>query len=541
MYNELDLYGRISIGKGERGPQGPPGPPGDVEFDNLLPEQIDKLKGPPGPEGPQGPPGITGPRGEQGLRGEPGPRGEPGLTGPEGPQGDTGPTGPTGARGPIGETGPKGENGDSVRIKDTVPKWEDQYLTEHNKHAQPGDCLIADDTKIIYVRTEHGQWKSLGSFRGVKGDTGPTGPRGATGDTGPVGPPGPRGPQGPPGQTGPQGPALDQSLYYSKSDIEKKFAFKECIKFKYTRKNGVDYDSVIINQPYDFQSKHLDMTGFEKDDNLVIVVTDFKDHEILLVHGYVVEKHTGGCRIKVIGKTEILRNPEGGPLGKTEAEREYMKVFKFMGNIDTATTSGYYLTNGKSSGQFPQGSNRDGFLEVVRQWENRIVQTWTGVQENYKRKYVRVKENKQNTWSNWRTTAFADEFDTFKTNVNNNYYTKQDCDSNYPSKDETIKKSNIIKTQYKEDGFIRIGEEFGVQWFKKTFGQSGGGGMDFTFNNLESLYTYGATMLTSNWDYGNCMVQVKSLSNPPKLHGGVNRGGAGIMIWAIGKPRVGGA
>ena len=71
-------------------------------FDDLSPEEIAKITGPPGPEGEPGPQGPEGPPGSQG---EPGPigQGEPGTIGPQGLPGPEGPLGPIGLQGEMGE------------------------------------------------------------------------------------------------------------------------------------------------------------------------------------------------------------------------------------------------------------------------------------------------------------------------------------------------------------------------------------------------------------------------------------------------------
>lgn len=554
MYNmpDIELCGRIAIGKGEKGEQGPPGPPGrdgvdgDVKFDDLTQEQQDKLKGPKGDAGPIGPSGPSGPQGQEGPRGPKGDRGDAGPTGPEGPQGDPGIAGPPGPIGPQGNVGPKGQDGTSVKIKDTIPNGSEEELNKHNAHAQVGDCLIVENTKEIFIRTEHNTWKSLGSFQGVKGDTGPTGPRGPQGETGKTGPAGPRGPQGNVGPTGPQGPALDSSIYYNRVEADRIFAVKDNIRILHTKQENFDWEAIKKGDHYWTIGQNIEpVTVIPQAGHNVIIKGKYTNNSHqeteALLYGYIKDVQ-GGNRLFIESKGLILvpLTHPSGHLSKEQALREYIRTWRRTDNIDTTLESGFYLTDARSSGTFPIGTNKDGIIEVEKQWSNRIIQTWTGVQENYRRKYVRLKEDKQNTWSEWRTSAFAHEFDTLKDNLSNNYYTKEQTDIKYPTKNDALLKSSIIKTQYKADGSIRIGEQFAVQWFRKTFPQSGGGGWDFRFDHLETLYTFGATMITNNWDYGNVMVQVKSESNPPILHGGVNRGGSGIMIWAIGKPKVGG-
>lgn len=100
------------------------------QLENLDPEEIAPLDGPPGPpgipglpgrdgaQGPQGEPGSAGASGAQGPQGDPGVngasgqngvRGSPGEAGPAGPQGEAGPPGPQGEPGPAGPQGPPGE------------------------------------------------------------------------------------------------------------------------------------------------------------------------------------------------------------------------------------------------------------------------------------------------------------------------------------------------------------------------------------------------------------------------------------------------
>lgn len=76
-------------------------------FDELSPEAIAKIIGPPGPQGEPGPQGDSGGLGPQGEVGPPGPIGEIGTIGP---QGLVGPEGPTGSPGPQGEVGKSADN-----------------------------------------------------------------------------------------------------------------------------------------------------------------------------------------------------------------------------------------------------------------------------------------------------------------------------------------------------------------------------------------------------------------------------------------------
>jgi len=76
-------------------------------FDDLTPEEMAKITGPPGPRGLDGPEGVPGPPGPQGEDGPPGPMGETGTIGPQGFEGTEGPMGPPG---PQGETGERADN-----------------------------------------------------------------------------------------------------------------------------------------------------------------------------------------------------------------------------------------------------------------------------------------------------------------------------------------------------------------------------------------------------------------------------------------------
>ena len=87
---------------------------------NLNPQPIQLLEGPPGCTGPSGPTGPKGETGERGLQGEIGPQGIAGERGLQGDKGDTGPIGPTGPTGPQGETGEKGEAGGTPNQSATI-------------------------------------------------------------------------------------------------------------------------------------------------------------------------------------------------------------------------------------------------------------------------------------------------------------------------------------------------------------------------------------------------------------------------------------
>lgn len=155
--------------------QGMPGKDGTLTFDELTPEQLEKLRGPAGAEGPPGPQGIQGvkgpkgdkgDRGERGLQGIQGIQGERGVQGAKGDKGDRGlkgdkgdpgvqgiqgPQGPQGERGLQGVQGEQGEPG-------YTPKKGIDYFTEEdlaelniNSTYQPSD-LIPDDS----MTTTHG-------------------------------------------------------------------------------------------------------------------------------------------------------------------------------------------------------------------------------------------------------------------------------------------------------------------------------------------------------------------------------------------------
>lgn len=77
-------------------------------------QEIEALRGLPGPQGETGPAGPTGPRGADGAPGkdgQPGPAGKDGQTGPAGERGPAGPTGPRGADGTPGKDGQQGPAG----------------------------------------------------------------------------------------------------------------------------------------------------------------------------------------------------------------------------------------------------------------------------------------------------------------------------------------------------------------------------------------------------------------------------------------------
>ena len=563
MFNipDVELYGCISFGRGPEGPPGPPGKDGSVKFEDFTDEQLDKIKGPAGPTGPPGPAGQQGPAGQPGPAGERGPRGETGpagVTGPEGPQGLPGVAGQTGPRGPAGETGPKGADGTSVRIKDTIPNNEEQSFKKHEEHAKTGDCLINEVSKEIWIRTEADKksphkekWKNLGSFQGVMGEPGPPGPRGSTGETGQTGPAGPRGPAGPVGPPGQTGPPLDPTLYYNRTQTEEKFAYKENIKFKETRKNNLNYDGMVIGQPYQFQQVHLDLTGFVTHDNLVIAVTDYNEHETLLVHGYVTEKHTSYCMIKIIGKTKILKKPNGGPLGKEDAKRDYMPNFKRFDNrnIDTdplGKQNGFYLTDGRTSGTFPRGTNGDGVLEVENQWGNRIIQTWTGVNAGYRRKYVRVKQPNEDRWSDWVTSAFAHEFDALNTEVsnlknglNNNYYNKEYINNNYYNISKFPVTTILSSGSKAHNGYaVIIPGKLCIQWW--CINDAGNGREHaVNFTNLRQLYTWSVTPHSETWGHTTPIYTHRYNTNDTTIHlkAEWTKGNVSAIVIGIGEPK----
>jgi len=73
-------------------------------WEDLPPEFIANITGPPGPQGEPGVQGDIGPLGPQGEAGPPGPMGETGTIGPQGHIGDVGPTGSPGPQGEIGKS-----------------------------------------------------------------------------------------------------------------------------------------------------------------------------------------------------------------------------------------------------------------------------------------------------------------------------------------------------------------------------------------------------------------------------------------------------
>ena len=80
-------------------------------FDDLSPEELEKITGPEGEKGDVGPSGPQGPQGEKGDEGPKGPTGSQGEIGDVGKQGEIGPIGPSGIQGEIGPPGPVGEKG----------------------------------------------------------------------------------------------------------------------------------------------------------------------------------------------------------------------------------------------------------------------------------------------------------------------------------------------------------------------------------------------------------------------------------------------
>ena len=80
-------------------------------FDDLTPEELEKITGPPGEKGDKGSTGPPGPQGEKGDEGPKGPTGSQGEIGDVGKQGEIGPIGPSGIQGEIGIPGPMGEKG----------------------------------------------------------------------------------------------------------------------------------------------------------------------------------------------------------------------------------------------------------------------------------------------------------------------------------------------------------------------------------------------------------------------------------------------
>lgn len=119
--------------------QGMPGKDGTLTFDELTPEQLEKLRGPAGAEGPPGPQGIQGVKGDKGDKGDPGVQG---IQGPQGPQGERGLQGVQGEQGEPGYTPKKG-----------IDYFTEEDLAELNINStyQPSD-LIPDDS----MTTTHG-------------------------------------------------------------------------------------------------------------------------------------------------------------------------------------------------------------------------------------------------------------------------------------------------------------------------------------------------------------------------------------------------
>lgn len=557
---DIELCGRINIGKGEKGETGPQGPPGrdgrdgvdgTVDFDDLSQSQKDQLKGDQGERGPEGP---TGPKGDQGP------------TGPTGEQGEPGPRGPIGEVGPPGPVGPQGLKGDGIRIK-TVVDTEDQIEEHANHNNQIGDCIFVRTGNKLFIWDAHkgpsGGWNEMGSFKGAEGPQGPTGPAGAVGPKGPngeVGPRGPSGPSGPPGprgerglrgETGPKGetgPPLDSTLYYNRVESDERFAHKENIKFIATPHNNLDYDKMVIGQPYDFTPTHFNYNHVNKNDNIVINVDNYSPHETLLVHAFVVNKSHEFLKTKIIGKTKILKAPNGGPLGKDDSI--YKEFNNKNINSDTwATKDGFYKTNGQTQGTFP-GDTKDGILEVVNQWQGRIIQTWTGTSDITQRKYIRVKQQNRD-WGRWYTSAYAHEYDNFRNNdfnnlknkVDNDIYTKRDVydkshiDAFYYDKHEYRMESFQTGGHAGDNGYADIiPGRLRIQW--KYINDAGNGNEHRAiFDKLRRLYTWNITSHSNIWGEATPLVTHKYGDIDIGIKAIWRKGGVSALMVGIGNPK----
>lgn len=149
------------------GPQGQPGPVGP--------------KGEKGEQGPQGIQGIPGPQGLQGLKGDKGEQGQQGIQGPVGPQGPKGEPlrfsdltpdqiaqlkGPKGDPGPQGPAGVGGAGGGSVDLSQYAKKTDlNNYLSRtdaNNNYAQKGwsanTFAYKGDLGAFIRKTEIGQY-----------------------------------------------------------------------------------------------------------------------------------------------------------------------------------------------------------------------------------------------------------------------------------------------------------------------------------------------------------------------------------------------
>lgn len=148
----------VDLSKGPTG-QGPPGPPATLPDipgatkagDTMLPQDLTKARGPPGPDGPagaQGPPGLPGP---PGLAGEDGHL----VAGPPGPPGDIGPhgaLGPQGAQGVVGEKGITGEDWDGRRQGDEMIALGQELIHKVDTLAQTHDessSILLEQMKML--------------------------------------------------------------------------------------------------------------------------------------------------------------------------------------------------------------------------------------------------------------------------------------------------------------------------------------------------------------------------------------------------------
>lgn len=152
---------------GDQGIQGVPGPIGPI--------------GPIGPHGEPGPQGPAGERGPQGLQGPVGPKGDQGIQGPVGPQGPKGEPlrfsdltpdqiaqlkGPKGDPGPQGPAGVGGSGGGSVDLSQYAKKTDlNAYLSRtdaNNNYAQKGwsanTFAYKGDLGAFIRKTEIGQY-----------------------------------------------------------------------------------------------------------------------------------------------------------------------------------------------------------------------------------------------------------------------------------------------------------------------------------------------------------------------------------------------
>lgn len=164
---------------GERGPQGLQGVAGPKGDTGLTGPQ--GLQGVPGPKGDTGLTGSVGPKGADGAKGEPGPMGPQGPVGPVGPQGPKGEPlrfsdltpdqiaqlkGPKGDPGPQGPAGVGGSGGGSVDLSQYAKKTDlNAYLSTkdaNNNYAQKGwsaqTFAYKGDLGAFVRKTEIGQY-----------------------------------------------------------------------------------------------------------------------------------------------------------------------------------------------------------------------------------------------------------------------------------------------------------------------------------------------------------------------------------------------